>query len=752
MRESDELFQMGGRYIFKEIERLRSESPAVAKIRTERGVPRLFINEEESYPLLAWSWSLLQAAPLFKQAGINILHPVLGLNSVWLESGKYDWSKFDEFFDRLLAIHPKAFFLPRVQLDVPDWWKKSHPAEMIKTAIPIRTEENERYHTAKLNPEGGWHWGIHLNEPSIASDVWKNDVEHIFRSFLRYIEDSPLRSRVIGYQIASGIYGEWHYFMAEFLPDLSQTMKKKLGYVPDAEARLATSYGLFRDPAKEKDVIEFYRRFHEVCADTIFHFARIVKEETNDRAICGTFYGYLLENVWIQEGGHLAPEKILNSPDIDFLASPYTYQSTNSEDPNVAPHDIFDEAGNWLGRSRGVAGDGGYRVLLESAKRHGKLYFAEIDPTTYVQTITKPGAGGKIENYESILAGVGGLGSDTSEGTKRILQRDLGQMFVNGNGGWLFDFGPLLSIQRSWYDDQPIIEEVQKFSKLGEMRKGGDLSSVSEIAAVYDAKSLFVTRHWKAEEPYSKGSDCMDYFSYWFLDAQARALHRIGTPVDFLYRFDLKPADIKKYRLIFMVNLFYLTKEEVSYLKDILRDSKATVVWFYAPGFVSSEKLDLSQMEQLTGLQFKIIEEPGQMMIRNHVDNAKINLSFGTKKERFPRFVVIDKDAEILGHWSDRDEVAFAWKEIDGWNSIYVGTAPLPVEILRWLAQKSEAQLWSTRPDIVRATQDGAMIVATEKGERMFRLPKPMKDRESRTSSKEHQLNLDIGDVRIFTV
>jgi hypothetical protein len=139
-----------------EIDRLKSELAVFAKIWTERGGARLFINGEETDPLLAWSWSLLQATPLFEQAGVNILHPVLGLNSVWLESGEYDWARFDDFFDQLLAIHPDAFFLPRVQLDVPDWWKKSHPDEMIVPAIPIGTEGNERYHKAELNPGGGW--------------------------------------------------------------------------------------------------------------------------------------------------------------------------------------------------------------------------------------------------------------------------------------------------------------------------------------------------------------------------------------------------------------------------------------------------------------------------------------------------------------------------------------------------------------------------------------------------------------------
>jgi len=255
------------------LEKIKPEPAAIAAIKVSKSCPRLFLNGKELYPLLAWSWSLLQAAPIFKQAGINILHPVLGLNSVWRESGEYDFYKFDEFFDQLMALHPQAFFLPRVQLDVPDWWKKSHSDEMIVPAIPIGTEGNERYHKSELNPEGGWRWGIHLNEPSLASEVWKHDMEEIFRAFLSHIENSPLKSRVIGYQIASGIYGEWHYFMAEFLPDLSEPMRKKLAYVPDAEARLKANFGLFRDPAREKNVIEFYRRFHEeIIADTILHF------------------------------------------------------------------------------------------------------------------------------------------------------------------------------------------------------------------------------------------------------------------------------------------------------------------------------------------------------------------------------------------------------------------------------------------------------------------------------------------------
>jgi hypothetical protein len=82
------------------------------------------------------------------------------------------------------------------------------------------------------------------------------------------------------------------------------------------------------------------------------------------------------------------------------------------------------------------------------------------------------------------------------------------------------------------------------------------MRSCAQIAAIYDAKSFIATRHWRGEAPFSKGGHSLDYFSRWFMDSQARALHRLGAPVDYLYHFDLRPDDARKYRLLFMVNLF----------------------------------------------------------------------------------------------------------------------------------------------------------------------------------------------------
>lgn len=136
-----------------EIEKLIGEAPAVSTIKTERGTPRLFVNGKKVYPLLAWSWGLVESAPIFKQAGINLLHPILGLNAAWPEPGTYEWSEFDDLFARLLAQNPQAYFLPRVLLDVPDWWKEKNPSELIQCALPLSPAEDTHYRPVRRSPK-----------------------------------------------------------------------------------------------------------------------------------------------------------------------------------------------------------------------------------------------------------------------------------------------------------------------------------------------------------------------------------------------------------------------------------------------------------------------------------------------------------------------------------------------------------------------------------------------------------------------
>lgn len=90
-------------------------------------------------------------------------------------------------------------------------------------------------------------------------------------------------------------------------------------------------------------------------------------------------------------------------------------------------------------------------------------------------------------------------------------------------------------------------------------------------------------------------------------------------------------------------------------------------------------------MQRLTRLSFKVLEEPGAMRTRTAIedDEGVIALPFGVRKKVFPRFAVTDPEARVLGSWLDGKVCSFAMKEIDGWRSVDVGGAPLPVEVLK---------------------------------------------------------------------
>ena len=718
------------------LKRYADEPAAQAEVVFENGQPSLMINNEWVYPFLGVSAGLLQTADEFTRGGIDLFQPIVGMQSFWLGPGRYDWTLFDQFLAELLEINDRALFLPRLQLNTPGWWKEQNPDALIKYALPVDPKKYDFTEKIEVQP-GGHRWGIgrEMYEASWASQKWRNDTGDMLKAFIQHIHATPLKSRIIGYHPTTGYTGEWGYTGPHSLPDVSACMQEKTGPPPPAEARLQTTFGLLRDPQKEKPVIEFYQRFHATVTEAILSICRHIKSNAPNKVLTGIYYAYLLENVNIQEIGYLDPEPVLKSSDVDFIAGPYSYLGGTRPDRKRGENDVVDHAGNWLGRARGVGADGGFRVLLESLRRHRKMYLVEIDASTYV---------------EPQISGEGGQGKETEKGTLKILKRDLAQMFVKGTAGWLYDFGPLRS-GTGWYTSEPVIDLMRQFSRWGTKRKNLNLAPVSEVLMVGDPESFFVTEHWTASAPYKgMGSRDFDFINHWFLAAQARSFFRIGAPMDFLYSFDLQPADFRRYKLIFINNLFYLDNDQTTALSAMLENSGATVVWYYAPGYVSPEKLDLPQMQKLTGMQFEVLTSPGPMMINTLFTLPKMANAFGLSDEKYPRFVVTDPDAEVFGRWADNDQPAFAIKEHQGWTSVYTGTAPLPVDILRWMADRAKVRLWSDQADIVYATEDAAMIVATRAGERTLFLPKAMAEIEGGPAARTHKLDLDFGEVKIF--
>jgi hypothetical protein len=364
-----ELFQLTAQEVapnadLRHIQKLEGESPARGEIRVERGGPRLYLNGVEIYPLLALSTHLYPTIENYKRAGIHIYNPIMGTRSMWVGPDRYDWSLVDAFLDRLLELNPGAYFLPRLQLNTPTWWKEAHQKELITYGLDINKKRYDILkHQDLVFTEGGHYFGTgnELWEASFASEAWRRDTAGMLRAYLNHIEESPLRSRVIGYMPTTGRTGEWNYFGANFLPDYSGPMRRVCGEIPSVEARLKTTFGLVRDPEKEKSVIEFYQKYHETVAENAVVMCRTVHEATGGRALAGVFYGYLLEQVRIQEGGYLAARKIFESPE-----RPWCWRRWRIPDDDGIPQ----EAGEAL-----HLGDGPEHILgREPAQSHRRAW------------------------------------------------------------------------------------------------------------------------------------------------------------------------------------------------------------------------------------------------------------------------------------------------------------------------------------------------------------------------------------------
>lgn len=674
-------------------------APTPARVSRWQGEPTLWLRLDGKWsptaPFIFAGSRLIEPywqAP--RRAGVKLVQCVINIPYGFWLGEKPNYDSIDLTILKVLTWCPDAYIIPRVGVDPPGPWCEKHPEECVRFADGV-----------------GW-VGDHLGgtkHHSFASELWRRQAIEGLRDLVRHCQSTPYAERIVGYHVASGIYGEWHLWSPSHIPDVSEPMRRRfvawcknrygsidklnrawrlagdaaLGSFdqircPDIPARNASDLGVFKDLSKSRYCADYWHCLHETTAEAIGLLARAIKEETKGQAIVGAFYGYITDLGWAQEGGHLAVSKHLRNPDVDFLCSPHSY-------------------------ARRMPGqDAGFRAYPRSVRLHGKLFIDENDDRTHL-------AADALRHVA------------TSRETIQLMRRGLANALGNRCGEWLFD------LSGGWFVDEELAREMRRQREVFETamsswRDGGAV----EAAVVCSPESFFTLADWKSGK---------DKLSRHLFAVEFGHFYQMGAPFDTVLSDDVGAKGLPRYRLWVLLNCFYLPDERRQRWATLMHD--AVVLGVYAPGFSSDSGLSSAHVSELMGMRVRVSDKKGPLRVRVTDTGANIlglrpGAELGPPVEQAPRFVILP--GQPAKGW--QGEVVPLADYVDGRGCalgalisnrriirFYSAAGAVPAALLRAALHAAGAHSWLDTDDVLYCNPPYVGIHAASGGNKTLRLP-----------------------------
>ncbi|MEP7230179.1 MAG: hypothetical protein ABI691_08000 [Ginsengibacter sp.] len=696
-------------FFFYTVPPLAAQQPLSAEVKMFNGRGAIYLNGVPEYPMIyaltdvpggRWSWEELPRYNLqnFCNHGVRLVQVDLAFDHVWKADGSINTDTAQKQLSGVLDVCPNAAIILRFHVNPPKWWQQKHP------------EENTVYADTTSMPDIDWGLQRIIEDDeenptrhSLASARWKEEATVKLIEFLAKLKTLPEAKALAGIQVAGGVYGEWHYWgFINNEPDVSLPMqqyfhgwlKEKYGTdaalqkawndkqvtlskagLPTLNERRSTQAGIFRLPANERKVIDYYEAQHQVVADDIIHFCKVVKENWPRPIITGAFYGYYYA-VFGREtaGGHLQLQRVLNSPYVDFLSAPGAYYPDAREmgDPY---------------RSRG---------LVTSVRLHGKLWLDEMDQQTFLLPL-------KDTAYKTTLQ-------------KSIAQtrRNLLFTFTNGAGLWFYDFGPsgfnggprlVDHGSFGWWDEPTLMQDIGQMKKLLDSSFRKTYTSGADVLLVHSTETFYYT-----------GSDrTASYMGHWANNWVPPAVFRSGVVHDVVHVDDLDKVNLDQYKAIVLVNTWLLTPTQKNLIQNKVAKNGRHLIWLYASGYTDGKILSKEFTETVTGMRMQllpqdtittvIIKTEGEKEYRYNVQNKAVK----------PLLIVQDKNATTLGVIANTHYTAFARKTQKQYTSWYLALPPAQPELWRSIFSAAGAHIYNDSGDIFY-NGSGLLVVHTATG------------------------------------
>jgi hypothetical protein len=612
--------------------------PVEAEVKPHLGKPALFINGRPTYasffaltdaPGGRWSFEEMPGMAIgdFTRAGFRLFQVDLFLELVWTKPGPLDIGLARRQLRGVLDRCPDAGIVLRWHVNAPEWWTRQHPAEWTRYANgdmetiehtqPVRILMDDLRRVPRI---------------SLASEKWVEMATEKTRELLRGLAASPEGGALAGIQPACGVYGEWHYwgFMRNE-PDSSAPMQayfdawrarrgKGAVPIPGVEERRALDDGIFREPAKREVVIDYYRAQQELVAERIIHFCSVAKKAWPRKLLTGTFYGYFFSMFnRSATGGHLCLDKVLASPAVDYLSAPQAYGDSY----------------------RGLGASGISRALVDSVRLNNKLFLDEMDQTPSWVWQNNVDVAFRLSDLEADVA---------------IIRRNVLTSYTRGAGLWYYDFGP--ANQAGWWSDTRLMAEIGRLKQVLERYHARPYQPAADVLFVFDTEVFYYTGSVANSDPVTDPQA---------VNQTIIAAWASGAAVETIHLSDLARIDLSRFKVVVMANTWLLSAEQRRLLRERVAGDGRHVVFQVAPGYCDGQKLDVSFVEEVTGLRMTRVTEGTPFAPRFEVAGA------GAGVVRRERTWFASTPITAPGEWRKIFRAAGAHIYVDSGDVIHAG-------------------------------------------------------------------------------
>jgi hypothetical protein len=508
-------------------------------------------------------WPEFGAMAQFRDAGVNTVcifaantdnslgKPYSKYPPVWRWFGKYDFASLDKQYDDVLAVNSNAAFICMIDLNTPVW---------------LQRQLSLQGHSAECE-------SFTMLSCACANPAWRKATGEYLDAVVTHME-GRYGDRVKAYLLACGQTDEWMDY-SRGVAGRTKTRAwrawlEKHGKdgipVPSLERIDRASFeNLLRDPATERDVIDYARFTGDTVVDAVLGFTAHTRALIPKQRQIGMFFGYILELtharlVW---AGHLEYERLYASPDIDFFISPGTYGD------------------------RPMGGGSGFMVPNGTRVLNNKGFLHEIDHRT-------PTYNCALDEFVSIGWMV--PWKDQAE-TDAGLKREFALAIINQTSLWCFDmWGGVFKTPET-------MKVVAQSKQLWDAHAALPLMTRAEVALVVDPQSARLVND---QNPLVAQ----------IYQGTRNKLNRLGAPFEVYSLNDLSQIDLGPFKMVVFPGLFELTPEKADLLKQRVLKNGRTAVFAYAPGLSDGKTLDPARVKELTGTAFKTpgvstVKQPG---------------------------------------------------------------------------------------------------------------------------------------------